>query len=66
MFDWLDSTEPFYTECNGSTLVDLMIDIDLLESTAARTALARFERFAYDTPLVLSPDGIPVPLSILN
>jgi hypothetical protein len=47
-------------------LMDLLIDIELLDSTAARTALAAYERWAYDTPPVLSPDGIPVPLSILN
>lgn len=41
-------------------LVDLLIDIELLDQTAARTALAAFEAWAYgDHGYTFDNDGLP-------
>lgn len=48
-------------------LTDLFIDIELLESTAARTELARYEAWAYaDHGYTFTDDGEPVWLAQTN
>jgi hypothetical protein len=65
MFDPLDSTEPFYTETTGA-MTALFLDIELLDSTAARTALITYAAWAYDGPLTVAEDGLPYPIRQLN
>jgi hypothetical protein len=50
-----------------NTLIDLLLDIELLESSAAFTALAEYEAWAYgDHGLTFNEDGEPVLIGQVN
>jgi hypothetical protein len=43
-----------------NTLIDLLLDIELLDSTSARTAVAAHHNWAYGDAGVIFHDGLPV------